>query len=1131
MAGRNVDGEIVLGINQPESQKIMAEDLKRILSTMKDLEVIINHAKLDKTAAQELLKQIQDLQAEITVASVKINQSQAVKNVQQTGQKMGKQMGDNINQGLSKSLRDVKYTIADMLKNFPKLNSFNLFSIFNLNRKDIDSSITKQVHDITKEIETLSTQVLKTNSDSSWQGVIDKIGSLRSILNQFGQVRDISSFKESIELLDYFNNKKIYVGNKDEVLKNTGRTLKELNNEFMNLVKFTTSVKGSIKLDTVWDELSRISPELGKLITFGDQFRALIDQFNIAKNAKFGNSGLISASETNEVPNVLMKYMDILENTCKKLSVLREQQADMEQMITNGSTTAADKILQNEQKKQQAYRETAEEVKKATGDIETAVNNVTSSSVGKYFKVDPSTSSQFRAEMEQLVRDWTNTKGKLTDIKIDTRTSFDKQTGENIERLHQATVTYKNELDEVIKKTVAWRQIGTTLNENGQIEALHGFVEVAGQYSKSLDAVATKTDTFVKQQNRMAASLQNTINQITARAFDQNSSKPITSEQSLAKLNIQAAYVENAMYDLRNATAATFDDAVIKVRNEISELKILESQLRKADNVSTKMKGVDIASGLAIARNDLEKFKADAKDFPQIIQTINELDKSIAKVGDASSLNSFNDQLRVARAELAKVKSETMAVNRDEKVGIQVSGLQSKIADLQRISPEIDKFSAKINGADVTVQSLYSDLAKVNTQSDLSVVNSKFKAFADAAKSAGIAVTEVKEKSGSFFASLKKGFSFLSYYTSLHYIFMQAVRGIKEVVSNVNELDSALTNIAYTMDVSGSQLKQIGESSLQAAKDLNTSVSKILDAVKTYANAQETAESIIEKSKPTIMMSNVTGMDTNQTVDILQGVMEQFDLTEDQLMHISDVMQTVSMSMPYDFANGVKELSEGIKASGIVAKDAGYDLENYTALLGTLIAKTRQSGGELGRSLRTMFVRTTKASTSALANGEVTEDDLSNAEKALRRVGIEVRSDINTFKSFDQIMGELYEKVDSLSDVDLSNIAYEVASTRQTNVFKMMIKAYGDYQEMAEQAYNAENVTLINQQKYAESLAGKMGELSAVWEKIGDDAVSSDFLKGLADAGIAVSSLIEKVGLLKSVIAGVGIAAFVKNFA
>ena len=383
----------------------------------------------------------------------------------------------------------------------------------------------------------------------------------------------------------------------------------------------------------------------------------------------------------------------------------------------------------------------------------------------------------------------------------------------------------------------------------------------------------------------------------------------------------------------------------------------------------------------------------------------------------------------------------------------------------------------------------------------------------------------------SFFDTIKQGMSKFSYWTSSTFIIMKTVQEFKQMISNVEELDDALTNISYTMDVSNSQLEKIGNSALQTAKDLNTSASNVLDAVKTYANANETADSILNKAKPTIMMSNVTGMGTEQTVDIIQGTVEQFDLedTEEQLMHISDVLQTVSMSMPYDFAKGVNELSEGIQASGSVAKDAGYDLENYTALLGTLIAKTRQSGSELGRSLRTMFVRTTKASSSALANGEVTEDDLSNAEKALRRVGIEVRSDIDTFKSFDEIMGELYNKVDSLSEVDLSNIAYEVASTRQTNVFKMMIKAYGDYQNMAEKAYDSDGATLANQEKYAESLKGKITELGTIWEKIGDDAVSSSFLKGLTDVGIGVSSLVEKFGLLKTAIVGIGAYAGIKN--
>ena len=383
----------------------------------------------------------------------------------------------------------------------------------------------------------------------------------------------------------------------------------------------------------------------------------------------------------------------------------------------------------------------------------------------------------------------------------------------------------------------------------------------------------------------------------------------------------------------------------------------------------------------------------------------------------------------------------------------------------------------------------------------------------------------------SFFDTIKQGMSKFSYWTSSTFIIMKSVQEIKQMVTNVQELDDALTNISYTMDVSNKQLEKIGNSSLEMAKNLHTSASNVLDAVKTYANANETAESILNKAQATIMMSNVSGMGTQQTVDIIQGTVEQFDLsdTEEQLMHISDVLQTVSANMPMDFAKGLQELSEGVQTSGQTARQAGYDLESYVSLLGTLISKTRQSGSELGRSLRTMMLRTTKASTTALASGEVTEDDLSNAEKALRRVGIEVRSDIDTFKDFDQIIAELYGKLDTLSDVDMSNLAYELAGIRQANVFKLMISSYGQYLDMVEKAYNADGATLANQEKYAESLKGKITELGTIWEKIGDDAVSSSFLKGLTDVGIGVSSLVEKFGLLKTAIVGIGAYAGFKN--
>lgn len=112
MANRNVDGEIVVGINQPESLKVMDEDLKKILSQINDLEAKISHVKLDKIAIEELQKQIGSLKTVIDISNVKINQSQAIKEAQQTGQQIGKQIENGINSVIQKGNFKTEFTFS-----------------------------------------------------------------------------------------------------------------------------------------------------------------------------------------------------------------------------------------------------------------------------------------------------------------------------------------------------------------------------------------------------------------------------------------------------------------------------------------------------------------------------------------------------------------------------------------------------------------------------------------------------------------------------------------------------------------------------------------------------------------------------------------------------------------------------------------------------------------------------------------------------------------------------------------------------------------------------------------------------------------------------------------------------------
>ena len=57
---RNVDGEIIVGIDIPASTKIVESDIRKLLQNLTTLEAKINHADLTDNAKQEL-KQMRTL--------------------------------------------------------------------------------------------------------------------------------------------------------------------------------------------------------------------------------------------------------------------------------------------------------------------------------------------------------------------------------------------------------------------------------------------------------------------------------------------------------------------------------------------------------------------------------------------------------------------------------------------------------------------------------------------------------------------------------------------------------------------------------------------------------------------------------------------------------------------------------------------------------------------------------------------------------------------------------------------------------------------------------------------------------------------------------------------------------------
>lgn len=993
-------------LDEAKSKGLINSDIGTLQNQLDTLKL---KAEIDPKTILNLKRQIEKATNQsITFSNISLNSGQI--------EKTGQQIGSSINKGLMASLGGIRNSIYNVIKQFNsnKLSFSELSKAFNLNRADIDSSVLQQVRDLTKEINALSKEVMKTGSDSSWESITNKINSLYSVLNQFGKTRDLTPFKESLDILKQFEGKKIFVNSKSELFQNTGMSIRELNNQFRGLnglnALFTTTKKNAVDLDTVWSELCNTSPNLEKFTSFGDQINAIVEHLKIAKQA-LHSDGSLQPIQGNDVSKMLIGYMDSLAEASNKLNLLREQETELKQ----NAVSTADTVVQNEGRKQQAYKQTA--------DIQ----------------------QQILAN-ESLIKSGANV------MMFDNTNDAARQASQYFKELLQDEQTLISVSERFDKTNMLSSFAVNVKRASGEVETLR----------YALENIGSKGDPFYVFKNIGAE-----LNNSTAIKQMQKMEKVITDYET--KLNDF-----KTRYSKTNIDFSGFESVFNNFKNGIGTVNDLKLAFNQLEN-SAKM--------------GMQSLKSQSSSLDPIQQALN-------------NMRDIPTMLKSLETNMSGLQNKTTLT------GISVDDLISRY---MKLKAEMDAAGGKVP--------LDGSWAKEYQKLMSDVVSATKRVAAEQKKA--------EKANQSFFASLKKNFSFLSYWTSASYIFMTSIRKIKEMVGNVRELQEALVNINYTMELSGRQLKEIGESSLQMAKDLNTSAGNILGAVKLYANAKESAESILQKAQPAIMLSNVTGFSGEESAKYLQTIMNQFDLTQDDLMGISDTIQAISQSIAHDFADGIVQINEGIATSGEVARAAGMDLSEYASMIGMLVEKTGLQGSQLGNSLKTIITRTTKAGKIM----GIDEGEISDAEKSLRSVGIEVRKTDGEFKDFNITMGELSKQWESLSDVEKSNISFNLAGTRQINVIQTLLRNWSDYEDLVNKANNSTGVTLENQEKYAASLEGKLGELSAIWSNISNDTISSSFLKGLADAGIGVSSLIEKIGLLKSVMASVGIAAFVKNFA
>lgn len=131
------------------------------------------------------------------------------------------------------------------------------------------------------------------------------------------------------------------------------------------------------------------------------------------------------------------------------------------------------------------------------------------------------------------------------------------------------------------------------------------------------------------------------------------------------------------------------------------------------------------------------------------------------------------------------------------------------------------------------------------------------------------------------------------------------------------------------------------------------------------------------------------------------------------------------------------------------------------------------------------------------------------------------------------IMSDIGKVWNSLTDTQKAKVGYEVAGIRQLNILNSLFGAYDEYSTIISTVDERTGEALENQEIYADSLQGHLGDLEATAQSTWNNVIDSEALKTGVDVLNTLLTLIEKltsvIGIIPTISAGAGTFAFFKN--
>ncbi len=315
-------------------------------------------------------------------------------------------------------------------------------------------------------------------------------------------------------------------------------------------------------------------------------------------------------------------------------------------------------------------------------------------------------------------------------------------------------------------------------------------------------------------------------------------------------------------------------------------------------------------------------------------------------------------------------------------------------------------------------------------------------------------------------------------------LFFGAIQSGKMFVETIVDIDSKMVTLQKVM-AEGTDMATVFKNANDAALQFGQTIGDALDVYAEFARQGVPEKELPQFANAALIAANVGEIDAKQASEYLTSMSAQWETGANDAMRQVDSLNEISNN----YATTVEKLAQGQTKAGSTAKAMGLDFNETNAIIGTLTAKTKQSGDEIGNFMKAVLPKLYTDKSKGIFEG----------------LGVSMTGENGELKSAIQLLQDASVKVKELDKDQQAAVIRGLGGVYHYQRLQVLMddlaKVDSQYEQIKNTSENSGGSALKENAVYMQSIEAKINKAKVAMEQfalaLGDAFLESGMLDGI----------------------------------